>query len=104
MKNPVRVSLGPILLLLFASCSGSGGIAQAGSNDVAASSSSSDGIGDRPESGGTDTSASADVSDVDLTMTVVDASDDPAETGPDVHAEGGSDSPNWCSPLKNRTT
>jgi hypothetical protein len=93
MKHLVRVGVSSVLLLLGASCSGGGGgETKDGSNDTA-DSSSTDSTGDHPDSGGTDASASADVSDADLKTTEVDASDDTAETGPDVHAEGGSDSP-----------
>jgi hypothetical protein len=100
-----------VLLLLGASCSGGGGaLPKDGSSDTADSSSSdgtgdrpdgssdtadspsTDGTGDRPDSGGVDLNAATDTNDADLKMTEGDASDDTAETGPDVHGEGGSDS------------
>jgi hypothetical protein len=98
MKYFARVGVGSVLLLLGASCSGGGGGGtKDGSND-SADSSSTDGTGDRSDSGGADETASVDVSDADLKTTEVDASDDTAETGLDVHAEGGSDSPSDGTP------
>jgi hypothetical protein len=103
MKYLVRVGVGSVLLLLFASCDGGGGGApKDGSND-GADSSSSDGTGDRPESGGTDLNTSADVNDADgnmadRNMKEIDASDDTTETGPDVQADGASDSPTDGTP------